>query len=1081
MKFSKVDETKYGINDIAKCHINFLYKLHFFNQDFHYKINGNTNIKSNDEILYIINPNLIRTMKSIYFYNEIKQFFTKEKQINDIIASFPIELINKIKNQNHDILKDEKLFNIHRVQFGDLYLKYYKDISLLNDNTISYLKQDQYLFNKLNSSRKITSVFSQKKLILIYEDVIHIGILDYNHIFIPEILILCTGKDNLTTISKEIKYNSIENFKNQTTIVGKKLGCDIGKYKGLNIVVFLNTNNKIENCFTENKNSHNYNNLKKEINSNDIILQKNGKFQNYPNNSNDIEQLPKPGFINKNQQLIQQNFNNPFNNNLQSIQINIKPNEQQNFKNNQFVNANININGEILKKKKQIENLIYLIIDLKKINVKINLPFNFNSELEKYYLINSNWFNNYISNNQVNYLFNNNIINSKINSFITNNYKLSNKDIFNNLKSDFYFNQELENLCYKLVINNSPINFPIEPQIGSTVQFNYFYNFILISEETIKQIINFKQGLNPINILLGNKMILIINNNFVEICDFINNNYMPKMFLDFYEKSLVIESIQSLKEKNNLMDYIKFFMMFNNDNASPIFNKNSEEIGYAYLYNQQIRDYSSNIINDKLVALIRLYFNYAKIRFSKSLEKNKRYLLINPELMNAFKKYYNYTFIEKKLNENNVSKQIISNIQNNNVKLSAAVNDRMIAIIIKNDFMDFNKLFLNQDIFKNNIISEEPPIEQIQGNNYCYYKNFELIDVDIYQIIFNNDEYTKNGNLIECYFENNFTYFRLPSHFSGYKHVSNIEIGILNPDNSFTANFLMECNNAGSFIKIIGNAKQNGGFEKFLISYQNNTIEQLYDNNGYQIGIMYNVMPKSNLNNIFNNNMNMNNLFQNSMQNWNNNNGSNNFNSLNNFNNDMLNNNYLLKTQPLNQVPFKNQNFKKIREEFKAPPLIGLKNVGATCYMNATLQCLSQIEKLTNYIKYHDRVIYVIETLKNQVCLTESFKYLIENLWPSTTNNDYISAKYVASNSTNNYFIPEKFKEKISLMNPLFKGVHANDAKDLVNFIIMTLHEELNNKNKYQRINNSFNINMNQTDQNLVFNNFVTNFIRDNK
>ena len=227
MKFSKVEETKYSINDIVKCHINFLYKLHFFNQDFHNKINGNTNIKSNDEILYIINPNLIRTMKSIYFYNEIKQFFTKEKQINDIIALFPNDLINKIKNQNKDILKDEKLFNIHTVQFGDLDLKYYKDISLLNDNTISYLKQDQNLFNKLNSSRKITSVFSQKKLILIYEDVIHIGILDYNHIFIPEILILCTGKDNLKTISEEIKYNSIENFKNQTTIVGKKLGYDI--------------------------------------------------------------------------------------------------------------------------------------------------------------------------------------------------------------------------------------------------------------------------------------------------------------------------------------------------------------------------------------------------------------------------------------------------------------------------------------------------------------------------------------------------------------------------------------------------------------------------------------------------------------------------------------------------------------------------------------------------------------------------------------------------------------------------------------------------------------------------------------
>ena len=29
-------------------------------------------------------------------------------------------------------------------------------------------------------------------------------------------------------------------------------------------------------------------------------------------------------------------------------------------------------------------------------------------------------------------------------------------------------------------------------------------------------------------------------------------------------------------------------------------------------------------------------------------------------------------------------------------------------------------------------------------------------------------------------------------------------------------------------------------------------------------------------------------------------------------------------------------------------------------------------------------------------------------------------------------------------MNPLFEGIAANDAKDLVNFIIMTLHLELN-------------------------------------
>ena len=35
--------------------------------------------------------------------------------------------------------------------------------------------------------------------------------------------------------------------------------------------------------------------------------------------------------------------------------------------------------------------------------------------------------------------------------------------------------------------------------------------------------------------------------------------------------------------------------------------------------------------------------------------------------------------------------------------------------------------------------------------------------------------------------------------------------------------------------------------------------------------------------------------------------------------------------------------------KYPKPPLIGLNNIGATCYLNATLQCLSQTRALTNY------------------------------------------------------------------------------------------------------------------------------------
>ena len=50
---------------------------------------------------------------------------------------------------------------------------------------------------------------------------------------------------------------------------------------------------------------------------------------------------------------------------------------------------------------------------------------------------------------------------------------------------------------------------------------------------------------------------------------------------------------------------------------------------------------------------------------------------------------------------------------------------------------------------------------------------------------------------------------------------------------------------------------------------------------------------------------------------------------------------------------------------------MGLQNVGATCYMNATLQCFSQIDKLVNYYKFKPYVEQVIQKYKNlnQLCL----------------------------------------------------------------------------------------------------------------
>ena len=161
------------------------------------------------------------------------------------------------------------------------------------------------------------------------------------------------------------------------------------------------------------------------------------------------------------------------------------------------------------------------------------------------------------------------------------------------------------------------------------------------------------------------------------------------------------------------------------------------------------------------------------------------------------------------------------------------------------------------------------------------------------------------------------------------------------------------------------------------------------------------------------------------------------------------------------EIPTGNGNFKKLNDEFTEDPKIGLQNIGATCYMNATLQCLSHIKELVEYFKYHNN-----SEFNNSKSLSSSFKTLIENLWNK--------------NTTKKYYAPNDFKEKISILSPLFKGVAANDAKDLINFLIMTLHEELN-KVKNPVNNYCSNIFQDQRNSYLMFQNFIKEFTNQNQ
>ena len=142
------------------------------------------------------------------------------------------------------------------------------------------------------------------------------------------------------------------------------------------------------------------------------------------------------------------------------------------------------------------------------------------------------------------------------------------------------------------------------------------------------------------------------------------------------------------------------------------------------------------------------------------------------------------------------------------------------------------------------------------------------------------------------------------------------------------------------------------------------------------------------------------------------------------------------------------------------PGIIGLQNVGATCYMNATIQCFSNVRELRNFF-FDEQKYENLKKNKNVYKLSFALAEVVNNLW---------------KNLDISYYVPNYFKEVISEMNPLFKGIAANDSKDLILFILENLHKELNlaQKKKIEIVSNNTNFSE-------AFNEFIENFKNENQ
>ena len=110
------------------------------------------------------------------------------------------------------------------------------------------------------------------------------------------------------------------------------------------------------------------------------------------------------------------------------------------------------------------------------------------------------------------------------------------------------------------------------------------------------------------------------------------------------------------------------------------------------------------------------------------------------------------------------------------------------------------------------------------------------------------------------------------------------------------------------------------------------------------------------------------------------------------------------------------------------PSFRGLDNVGATCYMNATLQCLANIKPVTDYLINYDKYKKIFDNKKS--C-------------PLTIQYCQVLLGLFCDKSSTGSYTPQQFKNIIGEMNPLFEGVQANDSKDLIIFLLEVLNSEL--------------------------------------
>eukprot|EP01113_Clastostelium_recurvatum_P027005 TRINITY_DN3249_c0_g1_i3.p1 TRINITY_DN3249_c0_g1~~TRINITY_DN3249_c0_g1_i3.p1 ORF type:complete len:929 (-),score=274.41 TRINITY_DN3249_c0_g1_i3:1131-3872(-) len=122
------------------------------------------------------------------------------------------------------------------------------------------------------------------------------------------------------------------------------------------------------------------------------------------------------------------------------------------------------------------------------------------------------------------------------------------------------------------------------------------------------------------------------------------------------------------------------------------------------------------------------------------------------------------------------------------------------------------------------------------------------------------------------------------------------------------------------------------------------------------------------------------------------------------------------------------------RESSSQKGVTGLSNLGNTCFMNSSLQCLSNTAPLTLYFlgNMHKRDINVDNPMGCGGRLAEEYGNLVAEMW---------SGRYGTA-------APRDFKSRLERFAPQFAGYQQHDSQELLAFLLDGLHEDLNRVRK---------------------------------